>query len=350
MKEPFKRRLATNVGAGVDHLATRAALVAMSARPRRRGRRRVPQDTETRLSLLGEIIEAWPTTDAVFHVPRVIEPVERVVKKLRGGALLELRWPSDRPRWMPELDPVLAHPRSDRAAARLWAHESPRRTIVLAHGYMAGHWDVERVLWPIDRWYRGGWDVALLVLPHHGARAELRRMAAPRFPSRDPRRTNEGLRQVVGDLGDLARWLRGRGAPAVGLMGMSLGAYAASLTATVEPGLDFLVPVIPLASIADFALARGHLGRGEGARLQHDALDRAHRALSPLHRAPRIAAARTLVLAARGDRITPLSHAERLAAHFGSELLVRSGSHLLQVWRAGGYRAATRFLEGVLGG
>lgn len=43
-------------------------------------------------------------------------------------------------------------------------------------------------------------------------------------------------------------------------MGMSLGGYSTSLLATVEPRLAFAVPIIPLASVADFALEQGQLG------------------------------------------------------------------------------------------
>ncbi len=54
-------------------------------------------------------------------------------------------------------------------------------------------------------------------------------------------------------------WLRQEEHPEVGVMGMSLGGYTAALLATVESGLSFCVPVIPLASLADFAREQGQL-------------------------------------------------------------------------------------------
>ena len=341
------KRVVAGVGAGVDRGAMRAAGVMALTRKRKRGRKRIPDDPRVRLELMADI-ELVYAADDLHPEPRTIRPDTRPAGLLpEGGAVVDLRWPSDRPRWLDELAEPMACARNDRAAARHWAHSTPRRTVVLVHGYMAGQWAAEQRLWAIDRMYANGWDVALFVLPYHGVRADPRRMAAPRFPSRDPRRTNECFRSAVADLRDLCRWLRYRGAPAVGLMGMSLGGYTASLAATLDPDLDFLVPVIPLASIADFALARGHLGRGHGAHAQHAALDRVHRPVSPLHRPSLLAPGRTFVVAAAGDRITPISHAERLAAHFEAEMHVWPGSHLLQLGRDRAYRRVERFLEDV---
>jgi dienelactone hydrolase len=96
-----------------------------------------------------------------------------------------------------------------------------------------------------------GVDVALYVLPFHAVRAE---PGTPhRFPSSDPRFSNEGFRQAIFELRSFVAHLEERGSPIVGAMGMSLGGYTVSLLATVEPKLAFVAPVIPLASFADVA-------------------------------------------------------------------------------------------------
>ena len=64
----------------------------------------------------------------------------------------------------------------------------------------------------------------------------------------------------MGDLRDFIGWLREKGHPQVGVMGMSLGGYTTSLLATLENDLAFAVPMIPLASLADFARDQGRLG------------------------------------------------------------------------------------------
>ena len=125
---------------------------------------------------------------------------------------------------------------------------------------MGGHHAFEQRVWPVEWLGRLGLDVALFVLPFHGRRADPTRKRPPPFPGSDPRMTNEGFRQTVADLGDLMYWLRARGHPAVGVMGMSLGGYTTALFATVEPELAFAVPIIPLASLADFARDQRRLG------------------------------------------------------------------------------------------
>ena len=103
---------------------------------------------------------------------------------------------------------------------------------------------------------------------------------------------------------------------------MSLGGYTGALAATIEPRLAFCVPIVPLASIADFARQHGRLSRApKQAAIEHAALDRALARVSPLHRGPVIAPHRMLVVGARSDRITPVEHAQRLAHHFGARML-----------------------------
>jgi hypothetical protein len=113
----------------------------------------------------------------------------------------------------------------------------------------------------------------------------------------------------------------------------------------VEDRLSFAVPIIPLASISDVAEKLGRLvGTEEEQTLQRMALERAHRAVSPLARPARLPPERILVAGAEGDRITPPDHARRLADHFGSPLEMFTGGHLLQLGRAQAFRAVGRLL------
>jgi dienelactone hydrolase len=180
------------------------------------------------------------------------------------------------------------------------------------------------------------------VLPFHAVRAE---EGAPLFPSSDPRITNEGFRQAVLDLRALAAFLRDRGAEAVGMMGMSLGGYTTSLLATLDDTLTFAAPIIPLASIADVARMAGRfVGSPEQQRLQYEGLEAAHRVVSPFARPSRLPADRVLILAASGDKITPVEHARKLADHFGAPLELFHGGHLLQFGRGDAFRAVGRML------
>jgi len=201
---------------------------------------------------------------------------------------------------------------------------------------------MEERVWPIDWLYERGLDIALVVLPFHAVRA---RRGSPLFPSTDPWITAEGFRQAIHDLRSLLHFLMDRGSQAVGAMGMSLGGYTSSLLATIEEKLAFAVPLIPVASLADCARANGYMsGNAQQQQEQCAALERALFAVSPFARKPRVPSDRVLVLAASGDRITPVEHARRLAAHFQAPLKVFPGGHLLQFGRAEGFREVGRML------
>jgi pimeloyl-ACP methyl ester carboxylesterase len=304
---------------------------------------------EQRLHALAHVHSAYTNVlgagpEAFFPEPG---PAAPTLREVRNG-VFDSHWPS---LYTPFLDEVaekaMANVANRTAYARLFLGPArpPRPAVIAVHGYMqGGHWLVEEMRWPITGFLRRGLDVALPVLPAHGPRAGNRR-GAPNFPSADPRLTNEGFRQAVIDIVSLAHWLKERGAPHVGIMGISLGGYTSALVATVSRAIDFVMPMIPLASVADFARAQGRLGVGPSAIAQHEALERANWVASPLARPLRISPSRALVVAAEHDRITPVSHAERIARHFACELLTIPGGHLLQLGRANAFRRLLGMLE-----
>lgn len=256
---------------------------------------------------------------------------------------VDVRWTSRTQTAIPELfERFHATAENREAAARIFrkprtgASSAGRPLAILIHGYRAGQYGVEQRVWPIGWLLDRGFDVALAVLPFHAVRAE---SGAARFPSSDPRITNEGFRQAVSDLRDLAFTARSEGAPHVIALGMSLGGYTASLLATVEP-LDFVAPIIPLASFADVAFENERLvGSADEQRAQHAALDRAHAVVNPFARAPKVDPHRVIVAGAAGDQICPIHHAEKLSRHFGSDLVTFTGGHILQIGRRDAFRA-----------
>lgn len=283
-----------------------------------------------------------------FATPTAIAPRATRVREIPGGEVSDWTWPSPFELHCAEVaDRYLATAQNQRAAARLFLHrDRPRPAALLLHGYRAGQFAVEERAWPIQWLFERGLDLAIVVLPFHGVRAH--GLGSPMFPGSDPRITNEGFRQSVLDVRSLARHLLDRGAPAVGVMGMSLGGYTASLVATIEERLSFAVPLIPLSSIADVADRLGRfVGSPEEQADQRAGLDRVHRVVSPLARPARLGRDRILIAAAEGDRITPPEHARRLAAHFGAPLTTFSGGHILQLGRSQAFRAVGRMLGGL---
>lgn len=318
-----------------------------------------------------------------FGRPAPITPrVERVRGFGRQGEVLDLRWQSHfEPLWSiesltdslksddmssqlaAELLSAIERARIDRvttlrqkylasthnmtAYARWFRHcDGPRPCAVLLHGYLGGFYALEQRLWPLRELFDGGLDVVFTVLPFHGPRRDRRRgLSPPSFPSSDPRFTIEGMRQLVFDHRGLFDYLRERGAPAIGVMGASLGGYSSALLATLDP-LAFAVFLIPLASIDRFAHQHGRMtGAREQQQAQAEALARAQAVVSPLSRTPKLASDRTLVIAGEADRVTGVEHSRMLARHFGTELHTFTGGHLLQLGRSAAFRSVFHMLQ-----
>ncbi|HEX6276687.1 MAG TPA: alpha/beta hydrolase family protein [Polyangiaceae bacterium] len=292
---------------------------------------------EARLAFLEALVERYGSLDlgGYFADPSPLTPVAReqgfFSRRLRRT---DLTWPSGYVPFLPEMREVYGRTLENQwASARLFRSDAPRPVAILVHGYLMGRLAIDERVWPVGRLDALGVDSALVVLPFHGRRGDPARTGRPEFPGRDPRVANEGFRQIVGEIRQLAAWLRRNGHPAVGVIGMSLGGYTAALAATVEE-LDFVVPIIPLASLADFAFEQGSLSESPELRArEHALLERAYAVASPLARPPLVSPERVLVLGGKADRITPLSHAKRLARHFQVPLTTWHGGHLLQLGR-----------------
>ncbi len=353
MLERMSQRIVSETAAAVDRAATRAALLGAKRGSKRGGAESLSHEERIQsLGLVGGLYEG--KEDRIFRGPRKIVPEERLafpgLARLGGGRTMDLSWPSRYELLLPELaERYFRITRNETAHARLLAHRKPAGVIVLVHGYTSGQYVVEQKLWASDSMYRRGYDVAHFTLPFHAVRGDASR-AFPPFPNADPRITIEGFRQTLGDLVDFIEWLFSQGHPSVGVMGMSLGGYTTSLLATLEVRLSFAVPVIPLACMADFAHDQGRLGStSQEAEREREALAKAYSVISPLKRKPLIPSERFRVIAGRGDRITPVRHAQKLANHFDATVHLWPGGHLLQVGRKSAYRSVIENLERTTG-
>jgi len=376
MQNPLLRRTVAQLARGLDLAFKGTALNP----PRRfvRASRAERLDHEGRLRALSLIAsfygrpEFLSTQNALLPRPAAVLPEQtRVRSYAERGEVIDLRWPSAfEPLWtrvaveahvaaLPDAeqqalgftpgavdlsrfgidrsgelrDKYLRARANQTAQARWFRHAGgPRPCVVLIHGYLAGNYLIEERLWPIKRLFQSGLDVVISVLPLHGPRrAESRGYLPPAFPSSDPRFTIEGFRQVVFDHRALFDFLRLTGVDALGVMGMSLGAYSAALLATVERDLRFAVPLVPLAAIEDFAHESGRMvGSSAEQALQRDALARAHAPISPFSRPSLIPASHVITVAGEADHVTGIEQAKKLAQHFGGQLSVFHGGHLLQ--------------------
>ncbi len=334
MIRALTRKMLGSAAAAVDLVAT----AAVAAHAQRSGQAR-PRPHADRVRALERLDARFrdASLDGFCAEPTPILPGERLVRKRRsGGTVTDLSWQSRFVALDAEVTPRYGSAAENTlAVARRFQRGPGRPAAIMIHGYMAGPFAFEERIWPLAELDRAGFDVVLFTLPFHGLRARAGYGPVPEFPGEDPRLNVEGFRQALFDLQNLVSWLLAGGHPRVGVIGMSLGGYTAALLATVEPRLDFVVPVIPLSSLADFAREQGSLSSvAEEASAQHALLESIYRRVSPVARPSLVPPERCLVIAAKADRVTPAAHARRLSVHLRAPLHSFYGSHLLQLGRA----------------
>jgi pimeloyl-ACP methyl ester carboxylesterase len=335
------------IASRVDRAVERMAITRSSRSRSSRAESLGPRERASALRALADRYhrdEYLTSPETFFPAPAAAEMEVTRVRSLPSGEVRDLSWDSGYVPFAEEVAELhLACAPNCRGHARAFVHtDRPRPSVIFVHGYLGGWHAMEERVWPLSWFYEKGFNAYLTVLPMHGARSDGPR---PRFPSADPRLTIEGFRQAVHDMRTLVSHVLADGSPAVGAIGMSLGGYTSSLLATVEPRLSFIVPFVPLASIADFAAESDRFNGIRSQRAeQHALLEKVYAVVSPLSRPPLVPKDGRLVIGAHGDRITPPSHAKRLAEHFDAELVLFSGGHLLQVGRSEGFRAVGRML------
>ena len=197
------------------------------------------------------------------------------------------------------------------------------------------------------------WDVVLVQLPYHGRRAPrgAYELSSSLFPSANVIRTNEAIAQMISDLRELRHYLEQRGALSIGCMGMSLGAYMASLWASLDP-LSFCVPIVPMASMADLAWdvfkkdpAFEEIRR---AGLQREMFEQAFYIHSPLNYRPKLSKDRMLIIAGTADKIVPPHQPKMLWEHWQRPSMVwLRGGHIVQVKGSIAMNAIMRFFDGL---
>ncbi len=270
-----------------------------------------------------------------------------------GTHVVDLTFPSDYQPFHPEArDSYLAFTENMTCHARWWTSDRGRPAIVMIHGWGAGnHWVSQRAF-DIPYWLRHGYDVVSFMLPFHGMRSASGSFN-PLWPSPNPLRMNEGFGHAIYDLRALSLFLRQRGASVVGAIGMSLGGYTTGLwTSIAGPsdagGIDFACAMIPAVSFSRLMWGHGEGSlaqkRAADAGITEDLLDEVYAVHSPLTRPARVPTDRLYVIAGKGDQITPPSHAEALAKHWGVDVLWFNGGHLAQVGRGDAVRVVRRSL------
>lgn len=337
----------------------RGALRLMERSMRRSGPSRPPEDARRRLVSLGEHYGTPLNLGAdgpFFPAPPAPEVRERSTDRRLGATqVIDVAFDSTYRAFLPEYrDEHARYAENLTMHARWYRHREPRPVAVCIHGWGGGAYWLEERAFVVPYLVRLGLDVVLVQLPFHGQRAPRQ---APRsgalFPSAHVVRTNESFGQAIHDLRALAMHLRAHGAPAIGVMGMSLGGYTTALWASLDEDLAFAIPIIPAVSMSELMWRHGKASparlRAERLGISQDLLDRVFEVHSPLARAARVAADRLLIIAGEGDRITPPDQARALWQHWGQPAMHWfPGGHLAQVGRGDAFRRIRQHLAPIL--
>jgi hypothetical protein len=208
--------------------------------------------------------------------------------------------------------------------AHAWVLRQPhggRPWVVCVHGFGTGAPFVDLRAFRARRLHGElGLNVVVPVLPLHGPRQESGVASGDAFMSIDLVDTVHALAQSAWDVRSLIRWTRVVGGDApVGIWGLSLGGYVASLVAALEDGLACAIAGIPATDILD--LYHRHSPSAVRQRaLEHGALGAEATAVqsvvSPLVLQPKLPRDRRYVFAGLGDRMSTSGQALRLWEHW----------------------------------
>ena len=280
--------------------------------------------------------QGWDRDPAAFHhAPPPPENIRSRSRRIFGYDYEELTWESG---YAPgELLPGAAvwktYGANNQSVVRVLRHPGPPRPWLLCiHGYRMGMpWMDLGMFHP--RWLhtRLGLNIVQPVLPLHGPR-RIGLRSGDYFLDGDVLDLAYAESQALWDLRRTLAWLRHQEAsPRIGVFGVSLGGYNASLLSTYESGLDFVVAAIP---VTDFAAALwrfmppAHMRYFTGRGITEERYRRILGLVSPLQRAPLLDKERLLILGAVADRIVIPQHPIALGQHWGVPVTWYQGSHL----------------------
>ena len=233
---------------------------------------------------------------------------------------------------------VVRHPGEDR---RPW--------VIAVHGFCMGFPFMDFQGLQMHRLHHElGMNVVLPALPLHGPRRVTLVSGEP-FLSFELMNAVHGLTQAVWDIRRLITLIRQQGATSISLYGVSLGAYAASILAGIDGGIDAVVAGIP---VSDFpGLFQSHSPHDIRARsIEHKIMggpaENVFRVVSPLSFKAKVPWNERYVFAGYGDRMAPPEQAQRLWEHWEQPRISwYAGGHIGYLWS----KQVTDFLVASLG-
>lgn len=250
-------------------------------------------------------------------------------------------------------DSYLSHQRNRTARAMYWTHPSgPRPTLIFIHGVVEHWYALNARYFSLKQFYERGYDVLMVTLPFHGERADRSSpFSGHGLFANGFAHLNEAMLHAISDLRVWMNYLYARGAPKVGVSGLSLGGYLSALLAVVEPRLAFCIPNSPLVAPVDTMRAwqpTRRIMEISARRMGVDPLTlrRGMAVHSPLSYQPRLDPDRVMIIGGAGDRFTPPRYVRLLHAHWPqSHLHWFPGNHMFHLGQADYLRLMQEFMD-----
>jgi pimeloyl-ACP methyl ester carboxylesterase len=300
-------------------------------------RQLLPRDVD--LDMLRDSIRVMLTTGLVekpqaffsfvqkLEKPRAANPDElrsHPVRRIKGGSVhrcaLKSTWQPGRQ--LPRA--ATSTPAGDAIQFDHWRHApgTAKGSVIVLHGFAMGWPVIDAFAMSASNWFALGFDVLLLTLPDHGSRrAPGAFFSGQSFTVPHAVQLAVAVQRTIHEIFELKRWLRAQDDKPVGLVGMSLGGYLASLCVGLSEDFDFLIALVPPACMGDLAWRvyrdTGHHRAGADEVLTERNMRAAFYVHSPLAHPRKIARERILIAAGAGDRIVPPEHPSALWEHWG---------------------------------
>jgi hypothetical protein len=295
---------------------------------------RIGQELEEALVIFDE--KGWLENPAGYHRdPPLLAEVNSGDRRHPENGFEHLTFESSYEPWVgePGRDRWLSY--EGNRTAHAWALRHPggsRPWLVCLHGIRMGSPRADVAFFHPDYLHRElGLNLLLPVLPIHGPR-RVGPVSGDRILSGDAMDSLHAASQAVWDARRLVPWLRhNEGAPAVGVIGHSLGGYAAALLSCLVDGLDCVIVGNPAVDPSRLfwrnalSLATRYL---KTAGVTEEKMGALLRPISPLALEPLVEHGGRAIFAGVADRVVPAAEAETLWRHWEEPRIVwYQGTH-----------------------
>ena len=224
----------------------------------------------------------------------------------------------------------LGYAANNREYALLLRHPQPRPWLVCVHGTEMGRAAIDLAVFRAWKLHDDlGLNVVIPVLPMHGPRARGLPKGAV-LPGEDALDNVHATAQAVWDIRRLLSWIRLQEPESlIGLNGLSLGGYIASLVASLEKDLTCAILGVPVADLVELLGRHSGLSHEDPRRLTMRLAAPIGRMVSPLSLTPLVPMQGRFIYAGVADRLVhPREQVIRLWEHWGRpEIVWYPGGH-----------------------